>query len=53
MAVTVPVIIDTTEVNVAETTLALYPGRSIVNGNNLEIGVTRLIGVGGFGVRRR
>lgn len=41
-AVTVPLIIDTTEVEVAEAALALYPGRGIVNGNNLENGRERI-----------
>ncbi len=42
MAVTVPLIIDTTEIDVAEAALALYPGRGIVNGNNLENGRDRI-----------
>ncbi len=42
MAVTVPLIIDTTEIDVAEAALALYPGRAIVNGNNLENGRDRI-----------
>src|SRR6185436_6463986 len=42
MAVTVPLIIDTTEVDVAEAALALYPGRGIINGNNLENGRDRI-----------
>lgn len=42
MAVSVPLIIDTTEPDVAEAALALYPGRGIINGNNLENGRERL-----------
>lgn len=42
MAVSVPLIIDTTEPEVAEAALALYPGRGIINGNNLENGRERL-----------
>jgi len=42
MSVEVPLIIDTTEVNVVEAALALYPGRAIVNGNNLENGRERI-----------
>jgi len=42
MAVEVPLIIDTTEVDVAEAALSLYPGRGIVNGNNLENGRDRI-----------
>jgi len=42
MAVTVPLIIDTTEADVAESALALYPGRGIINGNNLENGRERI-----------
>lgn len=42
MAIEVPLIIDTTETNVAEAALALYPGRGIVNGNNLENGRDRI-----------
>ncbi len=41
-AVTVPLIIDTTETEVAEAALALYPGRGIINGNNLENGRERI-----------
>src|SRR5690606_32448431 len=41
MAVEVPLIIDTTEAEVAEAALALYPGRGIINGNNLENGRER------------
>ncbi len=42
MAVEVPLIIDTTEADVAEAALALYPGRGIINGNNLENGRDRI-----------
>ena len=42
LAVEVPLIIDTTEADVAEAALALYPGRGIVNGNNLENGRERI-----------
>src|SRR5690606_15928364 len=41
-AVEVPLIIDTTEANVADAALALYPGRGIINGNNLENGRERI-----------
>jgi 5-methyltetrahydrofolate--homocysteine methyltransferase len=41
-AVEVPLIIDTTEPDVAEAALALYPGRGIINGNNLENGRERI-----------
>ena len=42
MAVEVPLVIDTTEANVAEAALAVYPGRGIINGNNLENGRDRI-----------
>jgi len=42
MAVAAPLIIDTTEADVAEAALSLYPGRGIINGNNLENGRGRL-----------
>ncbi len=42
MAVEVPLIIDTTEADVAEAALSLYPGRGIINGNNLENGRQRI-----------
>ncbi len=42
MAVEAPLIIDTTEDDVAEAALALYPGRGIINGNNLENGRERI-----------
>ncbi|MEO1288605.1 MAG: dihydropteroate synthase, partial [Chloroflexota bacterium] len=42
MSVDVPLIIDTTEADVAEAALALYPGRGVINGNNLENGRERI-----------
>ncbi len=42
MSIEVPLIIDTTEAEVAEAALALYPGRGIINGNNLENGRERI-----------
>ena len=42
MAVEAPLIIDTTEADVAEAALALYPGRGVINGNNLENGSERI-----------
>ena len=42
LAVEVPLIIDTTEADVAEAALALYPGRGVINGNNLENGRERI-----------
>ncbi len=42
MSVEVPLIIDTTEAEVAEAALSVYPGRGIINGNNLENGRTRI-----------
>jgi 5-methyltetrahydrofolate--homocysteine methyltransferase len=42
MAVDAPLIIDTTEADVAEAALAIYPGRGIINGNNLENGRERI-----------
>jgi 5-methyltetrahydrofolate--homocysteine methyltransferase len=41
-AVEVPLIVDTTEPEVAEAALAVYPGRGIINGNNLENGRERI-----------
>ena len=41
-AVPAPLIIDTTEPEVAEAALAVYPGRGIINGNNLENGRARM-----------
>jgi 5-methyltetrahydrofolate--homocysteine methyltransferase len=42
MSIDVPLIIDTTEAEVAEAALALYPGRAVLNGNNLENGRERI-----------
>ncbi|MCB9450999.1 MAG: methionine synthase [Anaerolineaceae bacterium] len=42
LAVEVPLIIDTTEAEVAEAALALFPGRGVINGNNLENGRERI-----------
>lgn len=42
LAVEVPLIIDTTEPEVADAALAIYPGRGIINGNNLENGRERI-----------
>src|SRR5690606_22463762 len=42
MAVDVPLVIDTTEAEVAEAALSVYPGRAIINGNNLENGRERI-----------
>ncbi len=42
MAVEVPLIIDTTETDVAETALSIYPGKAVINGNNLENGRDRV-----------
>jgi 5-methyltetrahydrofolate--homocysteine methyltransferase len=42
MAIEIPLVIDTTEIDVAEAALALYPGKAIVNGNNLENGRERI-----------
>lgn len=42
LAVEAPLIIDTTEAAVAEAALSLYPGRGIINGNNLENGRERI-----------
>ncbi len=42
LSISVPLIIDTTEADVAEAALALYPGRAIINGNNLENGRERI-----------
>ncbi len=41
-SVEAPLIIDTTEADVAEAALAVYPGRGIINGNNLENGRERI-----------
>ncbi len=42
MAVEAPLIIDVTDPAVAEAALAVYPGRAIINGNNLENGRERI-----------
>ena len=42
MAVETPLIIDVTEPSVAEAGLSVYPGRGIINGNNLENGRERI-----------
>ncbi|MBE2270040.1 MAG: methionine synthase [Anaerolinea sp.] len=42
MAVETPLIIDVTDPPVAEAALSVYPGRAIINGNNLENGRERI-----------
>jgi 5-methyltetrahydrofolate--homocysteine methyltransferase len=42
MAVETPLIIDVTDPHVAEAGLSVYPGRGIINGNNLENGRERI-----------
>lgn len=42
MAVETPLIIDVTDPAVAEAALSVYPGRAIINGNNLENGRERI-----------
>ncbi len=42
MAVEAPLIIDVTEPAVAEAALSVYPGRALINGNNLENGRERI-----------
>src|SRR5690606_8385208 len=42
MSVEVPLIIDTTEAEVADAALSMYPGRAIINGNILENGRERI-----------
>ncbi|MDX2161790.1 MAG: methionine synthase [bacterium] len=42
MAVETPLVIDVTEPAVAEAALSVYPGRGIINGNNLENGRERI-----------
>lgn len=42
MAVETPLIIDVTDPHVAEAALSVYPGRGIINGNNLENGRERI-----------
>jgi 5-methyltetrahydrofolate--homocysteine methyltransferase len=41
-AVTVPLVIDVTDPSVAEAALSVYPGRAVINGNNLENGRERI-----------
>ncbi|PJF27389.1 MAG: methionine synthase, partial [Phototrophicales bacterium] len=42
LAVEAPLIIDVTDAAVAEAALAVYPGRAVINGNNLENGRERI-----------
>ncbi len=42
MSVEVPLMIDTTEAEVIEAALSVYPGRAVINGNNLENGRERI-----------
>ncbi|MEL6268409.1 MAG: homocysteine S-methyltransferase family protein, partial [Chloroflexota bacterium] len=42
MAVEVPLIIDSTEADVVDAALAIYPGKGVINGNNLENGRDRV-----------
>ena len=42
MGIELPLMIDTTEVDVLEAALSIYPGRGIINGNNLENGRERI-----------
>ncbi len=42
MSVTVPLMIDTTEAEVVEAALSVYPGRAIINSINLENGRKRI-----------
>ncbi|KXK21793.1 MAG: methionine synthase [Chloroflexi bacterium OLB15] len=42
MAIEIPLIIDVTDPQVAEAALSVYPGRGIINGNNLENGRERI-----------
>ncbi len=42
MSVEAPLIIDVTDPEVAEAALSVYPGRGIINGNNLENGRERI-----------
>jgi len=42
MAVEVPLIFDVTDPDVAEAGLSVYPGRGVINGNNLENGRERI-----------
>ncbi len=42
MSVETPLVIDVTEPQVAEAALSVYPGRAVINGNNLENGRERI-----------
>lgn len=42
MAIEIPLIVDVTDPQVAEAGLSVYPGRGIINGNNLENGRERI-----------
>jgi 5-methyltetrahydrofolate--homocysteine methyltransferase len=42
MSIEVPLMIDVTDPDVAEAALSVYPGRGIINGNNLENGRERI-----------
>lgn len=42
MSVSAPLVIDTTEADVAEAALAVYPGRGIINSINLEDGLAKI-----------
>jgi 5-methyltetrahydrofolate--homocysteine methyltransferase len=42
MAVEAPLIIDVTDAPIAEAALSVYPGRAVINGNNLENGRERI-----------
>jgi len=42
MGIELPLMIDTTEAEVVEAALSVYPGRAIINGNNLENGRERI-----------
>ncbi|MHB8625539.1 MAG: methionine synthase [Aggregatilineales bacterium] len=42
MGVELPLVIDSTEADVVEAALSVYPGRGIINGNNLENGRERI-----------
>src|SRR5579859_2724443 len=42
LSIEVPLMIDTTETDVIEAALSVYPGRAVINGNNLENGRQRI-----------
>jgi len=42
MGIELPLVIDSTEADVVEAALSVYPGRGIINGNNLENGRDRI-----------